>query len=532
MPATAAAASPRPARSASSCRTRKSSARWATADLTYLKAAFAAAGVEVDIQNAQGDKANFQTIADGMISSGVKVLMIVNLDSGTGKAVLDKARTAGIATIDYDRLTLNGGANYYVSFDNVKVGELQGQGLVKCLADMKASKPVVAELNGSPTDNNATLFAKGYDSVLDPKYADGSFLKGPNQAVPDWDNAQAGTIFEQMLTSEKKIKGVLAANDGLGNAAISVLKKNKLNGQVPVTGQDATVQGLQNILTGDQCMTVYKAIKKEADAASELAIALAKEQQPTTATGVTKDPESGKDVPSVLLDPQSITKENVNNVDQGRLRDQGRALHGDFAKACTDAGSADQAVSTRLFNAPPMPCRAWAAPHRLKEKHVAATPLLELRGIDKSFGPVQVLHDVGLQRLSRGGDRAGRRQRRRQVHADQVHRRHPHPGRGRVHLGGQAGAIRSPRDAAALGIETVYQDLALCDNLDIVQNMFLGRERPAARARRATMERGRRDAGQPLGPHGDVGAAAGRVAVRRPAADRRDREGRAVELGS
>ena len=242
----------------------KSSQRWGTDDPKFLKAAFDAAGVQADIQNAQGDKTAFQTIADGMISSGVSVLMIVNLDSGTGKAVLEKAKKAGIATIDYDRLTLSGGADYYVSFDNVKVGELQGQGLVKCLEDKKATKPVVAELNGSPTDNNATLFAQGYDSVLDPKYTDGTFVKGPNQDVPDWDNAQAGTIFEQMLTSNKQIKGVLAANDGLGNAAISVLKKNKLNGQVPVTGQDATVQGLQNILAGDQCMTVYKAIKKEA----------------------------------------------------------------------------------------------------------------------------------------------------------------------------------------------------------------------------------------------------------------------------
>ena len=316
----------------------KSSARWATADLTYLKAAFDAAGVQADIQNAQGDKAQFQTIADGMISSGVKVLMIVNLDSGTGKAVLDKAKKAGIATIDYDRLTLSGGANYYVSFDNVKVGELQGQGLVDCLAAKKYTKPIVATLNGSPTDNNATLFAQGYNSVLDPKYADGTFTKGPNQSVPDWDNAQAGTIFEQMLTSNKKIQGVLAANDGLGNAAISVLKKNKLNGQVPVTGQDATVQGLQNILAGDQCMTVYKAIKKEADAASELAIALAKGQKPTTATAVTKDPESGADVPSVLLTPQAITKDNVKDVITDGYAKAAEICTADFAKACADAG--------------------------------------------------------------------------------------------------------------------------------------------------------------------------------------------------
>ncbi len=316
----------------------KSSARWATADLTYLKAAFDAAGVQADIQNAQGDKSQFQTIADGMISSGVKVLMIVNLDSGTGKAVLDKAKKSGIATIDYDRLTLSGGANYYVSFDNVKVGELQGQGLVDCLAEKKVTKPVVAELNGSPTDNNATLFKQGYDSVLKPKYDSGEYIKGPDQSVPDWDNAQAGTIFEQMLTSKKDIRGVLAANDGLGNAAISVLKKNKLNGQVPVTGQDATVQGLQNILAGDQCMTVYKAIKKEADAAAELAVALAKQQKPTTATGTTKDPESGKDVPSVLLEPQSITKENVKDIIADGFVTKDAVCTADFAKACTDAG--------------------------------------------------------------------------------------------------------------------------------------------------------------------------------------------------
>jgi len=316
----------------------KSSARWATADAKYLKEAFDAAGISADIQNAQGDKTQFQTIADGMISSGVKVLVIVNLDSGTGKAVLDKAKAAGIATIDYDRLTLNGGADYYVSFDNTKVGELQGQGLVDCLTAKKYTKPKVAELNGSPTDNNATLFAQGYNSVLDPKYADGTFVKGPNQDVPDWDNAQAATIFEQMLTANKDIKGVLAANDGLGNAAITILKKNKLNGQVPVTGQDATVQGLQNILAGDQCMTVYKAIKKEADAASALAIAIAKGEKPTTATGTVTDTESKKTVAAVLLTPQSITKDNVKDVVADGFVTKDELCTADYATACTAAG--------------------------------------------------------------------------------------------------------------------------------------------------------------------------------------------------
>ncbi|MBP2707084.1 sugar ABC transporter substrate-binding protein [Microbispora sp. RL4-1S] len=315
----------------------KSSARWETADRKYLKEAFDAAGVESDIQNAQGDKSAFQTIADQMITNGATVLVIVNLDSGTGKAVLDKAKSQGVATIDYDRLTLGGSAAYYVSFDNTKVGQLQGEGLVKCLTDKKADKPIVAELNGSPTDNNATLFKNGYDSVLKPKYDSGDYKKGPDQSVPDWDNTQAGTIFEQMLTQEPKIAGVLAANDGLGNAAIAVLKKQHLNGKVPVTGQDATVQGLQNILNGDQCMTVYKPIKQEADATAKLAIALAKGEQPS-ASGSVKDPESGRDVPSVLLDPQAIYTDNVKDVVADGFVSKDELCTGDFAEKCTKAG--------------------------------------------------------------------------------------------------------------------------------------------------------------------------------------------------
>jgi D-xylose transport system substrate-binding protein len=315
----------------------KSSARWETADRKYLEEAFKAAGVAYDIQNAQNDKTAFQTIADQMITNGATVLMIVNLDSGTGKTVIDKAKSQGVATIDYDRLTLGGGAAYYVSFDNTKVGTLQGEGLVKCLTDKKASKPIIAELNGSPTDNNATLFKAGYDGVLKPKYDSGDFVKGPDQSVPDWDNTQAGTIFEQMLTSAPKIAGVLAANDGLGNAAITVLKKNNLNGKVPVTGQDATVQGLQNILVGDQCMTVYKAVKKEADAAAKLAVALAKGEKPT-ASGSVKDPQSGQDVPSELLEPQAIYLDNVKDVVADGYVTKEELCTGDFTAKCTEAG--------------------------------------------------------------------------------------------------------------------------------------------------------------------------------------------------
>jgi D-xylose transport system substrate-binding protein len=315
-----------------------SSNRWETADRRYLEEAFKAAGVEYDIQNAQGDKSQFQTIAEQMITNGAKVLMIVNLDSGTGKAVLDNATSKGVATIDYDRLTINGGAQYYVSFDNEAVGKLQGEGLVRCLQEKKASKPVVAYLNGSPTDNNATLFRNGYDSVLKPKVAAGEFTKGPEQSVPNWDNRQGGTIFEQMLTqSEGKVDGVLAANDGLGNAVISVLKKNKLNGKVPVTGQDATVEGLQNVLAGDQCMTVYKAIKQEAQAAAELAIALAQGQRKDTGQTV-KDPESGADVPAVLLTPKAIFRENVKDVVADGYVTKEQLCTGNFAQLCMKVG--------------------------------------------------------------------------------------------------------------------------------------------------------------------------------------------------
>ena len=313
----------------------KSSARWENNDKPLLEAAFKAAGVQYDIQNAQGDKTQFQTIADQMITGGANVLMIVNLDSGTGKAVLDKAKSQGVATIDYDRLTLNGGANYYVSFDNVAVGTLQGEGLAKCLEEKGKSSANIVYLNGSPTDNNATLFKEGYDGVLSKMT---QYKKVDDQSVPDWDNQQAGTIFEQMYTKAGgKIDGVLAANDGLGNAAIAILKKNNANGEVPVTGQDATVQGLQNILNGDQCMTVYKAIKKEADAAAALAVGLAKGEQ-GSAPDTVKDPESGKDVPSVLLAPQAITIDNVNDVVADGYVTKDELCSGSFAAKCTEAG--------------------------------------------------------------------------------------------------------------------------------------------------------------------------------------------------
>ncbi|GIE87143.1 sugar ABC transporter substrate-binding protein [Actinoplanes regularis] len=311
----------------------ESSARWATDDPKALNAAFAKANVPHEIQNAEGNTEAFKGIAKAMLDSGVKVLMIVNLDSESGKAVIDLARSRKVPVIDYDRLTLNGNADYYVSFNNETVGKQQAEGLVKCLQDKGIEKPVIAELNGSPTDNNATLFKRGYDSILQPKYDNGDYVKGPDQSVPQWDNTEGGKIFTQMVEQWPDIDGVLAANDGLGNAAIEVLRDRKRNGAkakgVPVTGQDATVQGLQNILLGDQCVTVFKSATEEADQAAKLAISLVTGKKPAADGKIVKDPETGRYVPSVLLTPKSVTAKNMmaTVVESGAVR---------YEDLCTD----------------------------------------------------------------------------------------------------------------------------------------------------------------------------------------------------
>ncbi len=310
----------------------KSSVRWESADRPALEAAFEEAGVEYSIQNAEGDADKMTQIADSMMTEGVTVLAIVNLDSESGAAIQEKAASQGIKTIDYDRLTLGGSAEYYVSFDNNKVGALQGEGLANCLGDKDAN---LIYLNGSPTDNNATLFSAGAHSVLDEV---STYKNAGEQAVPDWDPDQAVTIFEQLYTqADGQVDGVYAANDGLGGAVISILEKNGVNGEVPVTGQDATVEGLQNILAGDQCMTIYKSAKAEAGALAEAAIALVNGEEAET-NGTTEDSEGGRDVPSILLDPVSITKDNVKDVIDDGGQSAADVCTGDFADLCSEAG--------------------------------------------------------------------------------------------------------------------------------------------------------------------------------------------------
>jgi D-xylose transport system substrate-binding protein len=316
------------------------SPRWEANDRPLLQKAFQDAGVQADIQNADGDKSKFATICDNMINSAVGVLLIVNLDSESGSACLKKAQAAGIKTIDYDRLTLGGGASYYVSFDNVQVGREMGEGLQKCLTDAgKTSNVNVVFINGDPTDNNAALFKQGYQEALKPKIDDGSYKLVGDQ-TGNWDATKAGTAFEQLYTQNAgKVDGIVSANDTMAQGIIARLSANGLNGKVPVTGQDASKEGLQAILKGDQCMTVYKAIQKEADAAAKLAIALSKgEDASSIANKTVKDTVLNKDVPSALETPQAIFKDSVKEVVADGFWKASDICTGEYAALCQQNG--------------------------------------------------------------------------------------------------------------------------------------------------------------------------------------------------
>jgi D-xylose transport system substrate-binding protein len=331
----------------------KSSDRWENEDRKFLEAAFDAAGVTYSIVNAEGSAQTQQTQAEQAITNGAKVILLVNLDSGSGAAIIAQAREAGIKIIDYDRLTIEGdGADFYVSFDNTSVGRLQGQGLVDAVTAAQAAGTMgeevnVAILNGSPTDNNATLFSAGAHEILDPLFADeaSGWKNVAEQAVPGWDNQQALTIFEQMQTANPEINAALAANDGLGISVVTARENAGLD-YIPVTGQDATVGGVQQVLAGHMSMTVYKGIKAQAEAAAALAVALVNgDDTSALVTGATNN--GTNDIPSVLLTPVAVTKDNVaETVIADGFRTWEELCVGDFAQYCpADAMATPEASS-------------------------------------------------------------------------------------------------------------------------------------------------------------------------------------------
>lgn len=264
---------------------------------------------EVIYSNADQDAAKQQNQAEAALTNGAQVLVLDPVDSASAAAIVARAKQSKIPVVSYDRLITGADVDYYISFDNEKVGKLQGTALVdKLKADGKAGGTIVM-INGAPTDNNAKLFKAGAHSIID-----GSGLKiGAEYDTPDWSPDKAQQQMEQAITSigKDKIAGVYCANDGTAGGAIAAMKAAGVKPLPPVTGQDAELAGIQRIIAGEQFMTIYKAIKPEAEVAAELAVALARGQQ-APAGKVNAKVNNGKlDVPSILLEPIAVTKDNV-----------------------------------------------------------------------------------------------------------------------------------------------------------------------------------------------------------------------------
>ena len=295
-----------------------SSARYTEFDAPYLTKAFSAAGLsssDTIIQNAQGSDSTQLTDAQSDITSGATVLVVDPLDPGVGNSIESYAKAHGVPVVDYDRLVLGGSRKYYVSFDNVKVGTLIGNGMTSCIGSWKVSTPTLGVMVGSPTDNNATLFAQGYNAVLKPLVTAGTYKVVANPAGT-WDPPTALTEFQQAYTANPTMNAVLVPNDENAAPIISYLKTLNIPAKkFPVTGQDATLIGIQNVISGYQCGTAYKPIYLEAQAAAALALYLRAGKTPPAGlvNGTVKDTTANVNVPSSLLIPEWVTPTNVQS---------------------------------------------------------------------------------------------------------------------------------------------------------------------------------------------------------------------------
>jgi D-xylose transport system substrate-binding protein len=321
-----------------------SSTRWVEFDAPYIKAAFAAAGLpasDLTVQNALGSDQTQKSMAESAITKGASVLVITPLDSGTGASIEQAAKAAGVAVIDYDRLTLGGTRGYYVSFDNVKVGTVMGQGFTQCVKDWAVKSPNVIVMKGAPTDNNATLFAQGYLGVLNPLFSAGTY-KDVSNPPGSWDPPTSLSEFQQQYTAHKNINSALIPNDANAAAIIHYLQNQGIKQKTfPTTGQDASLAGLQNILAGYQCGTVYKPIYFEAGATAALAMYLRASQTPPSSliNGSVQDTQAKVAVPSVLATPMWVTPANMNDtVIKDKFVPAAQLCAGQYAAACKAAG--------------------------------------------------------------------------------------------------------------------------------------------------------------------------------------------------
>ena len=320
------------------------SARYVQFDAPYLTQALTAAGLsssQFSVQNAQGSGQTQLSDAQTAITKGATVLIMDPLDSGVGAQIETYAKAHGVAVIDYDRLTLGGSRQYYVSFNNVLVGTKIGQGFTACAASWNVTKPNVLVMKGDPTDNNATLFAQGYLGVLNPFFSSGKYVKVAEPAGT-WTPLVALSEFQQNFTAHKNINSVLTPNDANAAPIIHYLQTQGVKAKTfPVTGQDATTIGLQNILAGYQCGTVYKPIYLEAQAAAALAIFVRAGKTPpaTLVNASTNDSKSNASVPSVYLAPKWVTTANMaSTVVADKFVTVAQLCVGQYAQLCKTAG--------------------------------------------------------------------------------------------------------------------------------------------------------------------------------------------------
>ncbi len=321
-----------------------SSTRYVEFDAPDITKALKTAGLSSSqfvVQNALGSDATQLTDAQTDITNGATVLLVDPLDSGVGASIESYAKAHGVDVIDYDRLTLGGSRQYYVSFNNVQVGKLIGQGFVSCVAAWGVKKPQVVVMHGAATDNNATLFAQGYDAVIDPYFKTGKWVLAARTA-DTWDPPTAETEFQEAYTAHPNINAAVIPNDETGAPVITYLQSLHVAPKTfPTTGQDATATGLDNVLSGYQCGTVYKPIFLEAEAATALALYLRAGKTPPSSlvNGKTKDTISGKNVPSSLLTPVWVTTKNMNKtVIADNFVPASQLCAGSYAADCTAAG--------------------------------------------------------------------------------------------------------------------------------------------------------------------------------------------------
>ena len=313
-------------------------ARYESADKPYFEAKIKelCPNCKVLYANADGDATKQQQQADSMLTQGVKVLVLDPFDGEAAAAIVASAKAQKVPVISYDRLINSADLNYYISFDNEKVGELQATALVQKLKDdgVAPGDGGILMVNGSPTDNNASQFKAGAHKVIDAS----GYKVLAEFDTPGWDPPKAQDwVAGQITQFGSKIKGIYAANDGTGGGAIASLKAAGVTPLPPVTGQDAELAGIQRILAGDQFMTVYKALKPEAERAAQLAIDLVNGK--TVKGDATVKTKGGADIQSFLLVPVAVTVDNIEStvVADGFYKASDICTAA-YADACTKAG--------------------------------------------------------------------------------------------------------------------------------------------------------------------------------------------------